>query len=141
MGHERVREKEKERGGGEDDITREGDQLYQLSALCLLVQEVEGNLGSGPTVGSYGRQSLPGFPRLHQLLLPVKDGGGELLRDVGLPRGGDQILLRGRDGDSDESLHTTLSHCRLAVREVFRFVLLSHTLELTSGLQTNQGLR
>ena len=101
---------------------------------------MEGNLGGGPTVGSYRWESLPGLPGfagLHQLLLPGDEGRGEFLRDVGLPRGGDQILLCGGDGHSDESLHTTIDHCRLEVREVSRFVLLSYTLQLTSGLQFN----
>ena len=138
--------KQLQEGGGEVGererekfrITR---QVGIISARSLLVQELEGYLGSGPTVGSYGRQSLPGLTGLHQLLLPVDDGRGEFLRDVGLPGGGDEILLCGGDGDSDESLHTTLSHCRLAVREVSRFVLLSHTLQLTPGLENNQGIR
>ena len=99
---------------------------------------MEGYLGRGPAVGSNGRQSLPGLAGLHQLLPPGDDGGGEFLRDVGLPGGGDQILLGGRDGDGDESLHavvsTGLHHSRLTVREVSRFVCLSHTLQLTSGL-------
>ena len=129
-------------GGGRWEREREKFRITRqvgiISARRLLVQELEGYLGSGPTVGSYGRQSLPGLTGLHQLLLPVDEGRGEFLRDVGLPGGGDQILLCGGDGDSDESLHTVvhgvLHHCRLTVREVSRFVCLSHTLQLTSGL-------
>ena len=136
MGQHRREEWENEgRGRGEGEGW---NHQGRLSALSLLVQELEGNLGSCSTVGSYGRQSLPGLRGLHQLLLPVDDGRGEFLRDVGLPGGGDQILLCGGDGDSDESLHTVVHiavhHCRLTVREVSRPVCLSHTLQLTSGL-------
>ena len=98
--------------------------------MSLLVQQVQGHLGGGPADGSYGGQSLP------WLQGPREDGRGDLLCEVRLSRGGDEVLLCLGDGDRDVSLDTLL--------EVHRSLPLRHLVELAPGVvehaQVDAGL-